>query len=193
MSIFLGTDSKKCQCRLKRPANVEHMSMSMVPPNVDPIWSTSVHTLTTSPQSHVSDSMATTPPAMPTIVDLPDIVRHLDIQSHTHRFNTVRTAVKFGRPQRTMWQARCQLPSSQVRETSTHHVTGPLSTALLSSSGDFTVPYTRPPYSRSTRPFLQSRETSTHPPLQETFCEHVHVIFVLTCYSLFVTIFFGSV
>jgi len=26
----LGTDSKKCQCRLKRPANVEHMSMSMV-------------------------------------------------------------------------------------------------------------------------------------------------------------------
>jgi len=42
----LGTDSKKCQCRLKRPANVEHMSMSMVPPNVDPIWSTSVYTLT---------------------------------------------------------------------------------------------------------------------------------------------------
>jgi len=41
----LGTDSKRCQCRLKRPANVEHMSMSMVPPNVDPIWSTSVYTL----------------------------------------------------------------------------------------------------------------------------------------------------
>ena len=41
----LGTDSKKCQCRLKRPAIVEHMSMSMVPPNVDPIWSTSVYTL----------------------------------------------------------------------------------------------------------------------------------------------------
>ena len=39
------TDSKKCQCRLKRPANVEHMSMSMVPPNVDPIWSTFVHPL----------------------------------------------------------------------------------------------------------------------------------------------------
>ena len=27
----IGTDSKKCQCRLKGPANVEHMSMSMVP------------------------------------------------------------------------------------------------------------------------------------------------------------------
>ena len=40
-----GTDSRKCRCRLKRPANVEHMSMSMVPPNVDPIWSTSVYTL----------------------------------------------------------------------------------------------------------------------------------------------------
>ena len=38
-------DSKKCQCRLKRPANVEHMSMSLVLPNVDPIWSTSVHLL----------------------------------------------------------------------------------------------------------------------------------------------------
>jgi len=41
----LGTDSKKFQCRLKRLANVEHMSMSMVPPNVDPIWLTSVHPL----------------------------------------------------------------------------------------------------------------------------------------------------
>ena len=41
----LGTKSKKCQCRLKRPANVENMSMSMVPPNVDLIWSTSVWTL----------------------------------------------------------------------------------------------------------------------------------------------------
>jgi len=41
----LETDSKKCQCRLKRPANVKHMSMSMVPPNVDPIWSISVYTL----------------------------------------------------------------------------------------------------------------------------------------------------
>jgi len=38
-------EDKKCQCQLKRPANVEHMSMSTVPPNVDPIWSTSVHTL----------------------------------------------------------------------------------------------------------------------------------------------------
>jgi len=36
--------TKKCQCRLKRLANVEHMSMLMVPPNVDPIWSTSIHT-----------------------------------------------------------------------------------------------------------------------------------------------------
>jgi len=27
-----------------RPANVEHMSMSMVPPNVDQKWSTSVYT-----------------------------------------------------------------------------------------------------------------------------------------------------
>ena len=42
---MLGTDSKKSQCRLKRPANVEYMSMSMFPPNVDPIWSTSVDTL----------------------------------------------------------------------------------------------------------------------------------------------------
>ena len=41
----IGTDSKKCQCRLKRSANVEHMSMSMDPPNVDPIWSTSVYIL----------------------------------------------------------------------------------------------------------------------------------------------------
>jgi len=50
----LGIDSKKCQCRLKRPANVEHMSMSMVPPNVDPILSTSVYTLTfASKQNHV--------------------------------------------------------------------------------------------------------------------------------------------
>jgi len=40
------TDSKKCQCRLKTPANVEHMSMLMVPPNVDPIWSTFLYTLT---------------------------------------------------------------------------------------------------------------------------------------------------
>jgi len=39
----LGNDSKKCKCRLKRPENVEHMSMSMVPPNVDPTWSTAVH------------------------------------------------------------------------------------------------------------------------------------------------------
>jgi len=38
----LGTESKKCKCWLKRRANVEHMSMSMVPPN-DPTWSTSVH------------------------------------------------------------------------------------------------------------------------------------------------------
>jgi len=41
-AIKLGTDSKKCQCRLKRPANVEHMSMSMVPPNIN----ISVYTLT---------------------------------------------------------------------------------------------------------------------------------------------------
>jgi len=45
----LGTDSKKCQCWLKRPANVEHMSMSTVPPNADPIWSTSVNPLTLDP------------------------------------------------------------------------------------------------------------------------------------------------
>ena len=45
----LGTDSKKCQSRLKRPANVEHMSMSIVPPNVDPIWSTSVWTFNLTP------------------------------------------------------------------------------------------------------------------------------------------------
>ena len=41
----LGNDSKKCQYRLKRPANIEHMSMTMVAPNVDPMWSTSVYTL----------------------------------------------------------------------------------------------------------------------------------------------------
>ena len=45
----IGTDYKKCQCRSKRLSNVEHMSMSMVPPNVDPIWSTSVYTLTPCP------------------------------------------------------------------------------------------------------------------------------------------------
>jgi len=41
----LWADYKNCPCRLKRPANIEHMLMSMVPPNVDPIWSTSVHLL----------------------------------------------------------------------------------------------------------------------------------------------------
>jgi len=53
----LGSDSKKCQCRLKRPANVddEYMSMSMVPPNVDPIWSTSVYTLTSWHQLRISE------------------------------------------------------------------------------------------------------------------------------------------
>ena len=81
---------------------------------------------------------------MTTTIDLPDIVRHPDIQWRTRQFHAVRTAFKFGRLQRTMWQAHCQRPSFQVRKTSTHHVAGPLSTALLSSSGDFTVPYGRP-------------------------------------------------
>ena len=44
----LGTDSKKCRCRLKRLANVENMST----PNDDPIWSTSVHPLAMRSYSH---------------------------------------------------------------------------------------------------------------------------------------------
>jgi len=81
--------------------------------------------------------------------------------------------------------------------------------ALLSSSGDLNAPCGRPtvhgpPFKfgrlhravwppPSTRPFFQAQESSTHPRLQEPYCDDVHVIFVLTCYPPFVTIFFGSI
>ena len=74
----------------------------------------------------------------PTSYGIWTILAHAPVQHRLHGLNV-------GRLQRTMWQAHCQLPSFQVRETSSHHVTSPLSTALLSSSGDFTVLYGRPP------------------------------------------------